>query len=85
MKAFDGLDSGWVQKGAWTVPVIPAAPVSVTPSSGTGSNQTFSFVYSAPQGFATIYSASMIVNNTPAGAGGCYVYIFVAAIFCIWP
>ena len=68
----DGIESGWQQLGSWMVPTGPAAPVSVTPSSGTGGSQTFSFVYSSPKGFGALTSVAGIINTSATGAGGCY-------------
>ena len=48
-----GLSSGWQTRGNWTVPteVVPAPPVlvSVTPESGSGSEQTFGFTFSGSE------------------------------------
>src|SRR5712692_8320984 len=48
--------------------------VSVTPSSGTGSSQTFSYVFSDPNGFADIVSAQMLVGATLSASNSCYLY-----------
>jgi hypothetical protein len=74
MDAFDGTDSGWQQMGAWTVPLAsgPPAPVSVTPSSGSGNSQTFSFVFSSPRGYAALSTVLVTINATLGGAGECY-------------
>jgi hypothetical protein len=74
LEAYDGMDSGWQQRGTWTVPAntLPAS-VSVTPASGSGSTQVFSFVYSDPKGYAAISSVSVIMNSTLTSAGGCYL------------
>ena len=50
-----GSNSGWQQRGAWTVPggAGPAA-VSVTPSSGSGTSQTFALQYSDTSGAASL-------------------------------
>src|SRR4029077_8013234 len=46
---------------AFTINPSPVlAPVSVTPSSGTGSSQTFSFVFSDPKGSAAISTVSIV-------------------------
>jgi hypothetical protein len=50
------------------------APVSVTPSSGSGPSQTFNFAYSHPNGFAAITSASLIINNSLSANLACYIY-----------
>ena len=56
LDAIDGytLDSGWQQKGTWTVPGGAPTLVSATPSSGSGSSTTFSFLYSDAKGYASI-------------------------------
>src|SRR5262249_47930086 len=54
MDAYDGSSAGWQQKGSWTPANTLMGPVSVTPSSGTGSTQTFSFVFSDPKGYAAL-------------------------------
>jgi uncharacterized protein YfiM (DUF2279 family) len=81
MDAYDGTDSGWQLKGAWTVPGAtgPPAPVSVTPSSGSGSSQTFSFVSSSPRGYAALSTILVVVNSALAGAGGCYFLYYPAS------
>jgi hypothetical protein len=48
-------------------------PVSVTPSSGVGLNQTFSALYSDLNGFADIGTAMLNVNTSSNLAGGCAV------------
>jgi hypothetical protein len=73
MDAYDGADSGWQQKGTWTVPGTgPPAPVSVMPSSGSGSSQLFTFVSSSPKGYAALSAVLVVVNTTLASAGECY-------------
>src|SRR5258708_1486378 len=42
----------------------PPSAVSVTPSSGNGSSQTFSFVFSDPLGFTALSTTYMLVNST---------------------
>ena len=50
------------------------APVSVTPSSGSGASQTFKFTYTHPNGFAAITSVSLIINDSLSANRACYVY-----------
>ena len=77
MDAYDGADSGWQQKGAWTVPGTgPPAPVSVMPSSGSGSSQTFAFVSSSPRGYAALSAVQVVINTTQASAGECYFLFY---------
>jgi hypothetical protein len=73
--AIDGytLDSGWQQKGTWTVPAAPPTLVSVTPSSGSGSSQTFSFLYSDQKGYTSITTLQTIINSSRSASSGCYL------------
>ena len=74
MQAYDGLNSGWVQKGSWTIAGAAVfGPVSVTPSSGTGSSQSFAFTFSHPGGYTSIQSTSIIINSSMIGGNGCYL------------
>ena len=74
--AATGLDSGWQQRGSWTVPAVPPTPVSVTPSSGGGSSHTFTFVYSDSQGYAAITTILTLVNTSLSGSAGCYLLYY---------
>jgi Beta-propeller repeat len=70
-----GLVSGWQTLGVWTVPgVSPAQVVSVSPSSGSGSAQVFSFVYLDPNGEADLAQAQVLINTAVGGVGACYVF-----------
>ena len=51
----------------------------MTPSSGTGTSQTFSFLFSDPKGYASIISASITIGASATVAGSCYVYYGRAA------
>jgi hypothetical protein len=76
-----GFNSGWQLRGAWTVPggVGPQA-VSVTPSSGFGSTQTFALQYSDSAGASSLqqiwgyFSATL---GNPASQS-CMLYYTVA-------
>ena len=73
------LGSGLTQEGTWTVPGASGpAPVSVTPSSGSGSSQTFAFMFSDPAGAADINSAQIIINSSLATTNGCYFYLYAS-------
>src|SRR5204862_70088 len=52
----------------------PPTAVSVTPSSGSGSSQTFAFVYSDPNGFTGLPWVQTIVNATLTGSAACYTH-----------
>lgn len=73
--AADGvLDTNWLQVG--TFAVVAGAQlglVSVTPTSGTGSAQTFTVAYSDSKGYADIVSSTILVNNSLSTANGCYI------------
>ena len=74
MEVYDGKDSGSILKGAWTVTGSMLGPISVTPASGTGTSQTFSFVFSDPKGFASILSTSITINANASVTSACYIY-----------
>jgi len=46
------VDSGWVQRGTWSVGPAGVGTLSVVPASGTGATQTFTLTYPDPPGFA---------------------------------
>jgi hypothetical protein len=69
-----GLNTGWQKLGTWNVTAGPQA-VSVAPASGSGSGQTFSFVFSDPNGAADLTSAQVIINPAVAGSSSCYVWV----------
>jgi hypothetical protein len=52
----------------------PPVAVSVTPSSGSGSSQTFAFLYTDPNGATDILSTQMDISATLAVNGACYFY-----------
>ena len=72
-----GMSDSQVTSGAYTItngPLNqPPTNVSVTPSSGSGATQTFSFVASSPNGYTYISSVNMIINWWTSGINGCYV------------
>jgi len=78
-----GANSGWQQEGTWTVPAGSGtpAPVSVTPSSGSGANQTFALQYSDTAGAARLQSVWVYFNATLANpaSNSCLLNYNVAA------
>lgn len=48
--------------------------VSVTPASGTGSRQTFSFVFSDPVSRTGITSGEILINTTQVSSRACYIH-----------
>jgi hypothetical protein len=77
MDALDGVTgySGWQQKGSWTVSGGSPAPVSVTPSSGSGTSQTFTLVFSDSSGYQSLAAVEVILNAQVSVNNSCYVYI----------
>jgi hypothetical protein len=69
-----GSNTGWLERGAWTVPSVPAA-VSVTPSSGSGTSQNFALQYSdtfGPGNLTWVWASfSASVGN---GSNSCLMY-----------
>jgi hypothetical protein len=79
-----GQTTNWQARGTWTVTTGggggggggPAAPqvVSVTPSSGSGSSQSFTFLYSDANGASTLDWAQVLVHNIISATGACLVH-----------
>jgi hypothetical protein len=69
-----GAGSGWQQLGTWTAGAVAEAPVNVsmTPSSGFGLTQTFSFVSSSTNGYRYIRSMHALFNYSTTAGGACY-------------
>ena len=49
------------------------SPVSVSPASGSGLNQTFTFTFSDPAGFSSLGVVDILINNFLDGRNACYV------------
>ena len=85
MKANDngGQSSGWQIMGSWSVTAAsnqPPAVVSVTPNSGSGLGpQTFSFVYSDPNGFGYLNEVMALFSPTGGFPNACYFLYIPAA------
>jgi hypothetical protein len=72
-----GFGAGWQTKGSWTATTggnEPPSTASVTPSSGSGSSQTFSFVYSDPNGFADLPWVQVLINSPLSQASSCVLH-----------
>ena len=48
--------------------------VSVTPSSGTGSSQTFAFVFSDPASWTNLTSGEVLINPDQVTSNACYIH-----------
>jgi hypothetical protein len=68
----DSLSSGFQTRGTWTVPSAPTA-VSVTPSSGSGTTQTFSFLFSDAGGASKITYIQALINGSLSWPNSCAV------------
>ncbi|MBI3473450.1 MAG: matrixin family metalloprotease, partial [Candidatus Solibacter usitatus] len=49
------------------------SPVSVTPSSGSGASQTFTFVYSDAAGYANLTWVNLDIHTALSSIGACYI------------
>jgi hypothetical protein len=70
------LFSGWQTMGVWTVSTAgPQPPVAqaVSPATGAGSSQVFSFTYADPAGWSALNWVNLNFHTTLIAAGGCYV------------
>ncbi len=65
--------AGWENVGNWTLGTSALAPDSVTPSSGSGPAQTFTFTASSPNGSSYINQFHMLLNWGVDGAGACWM------------
>jgi len=69
----NGSNSGWAQKGSWGLSAGPPAAVSITPSSGFASTQSFAAIFSDPNGAADLSTVSVLFNSQVSAANGCFV------------
>jgi hypothetical protein len=70
-------NSGWQQKGAWTVTAASGVPstVSVTPSSGSGTSHSFALQYSDTAGAANLQFVYAWFNtNLTSASSSCILY-----------
>ncbi|MEO7652932.1 MAG: SBBP repeat-containing protein, partial [Bryobacteraceae bacterium] len=68
--------SGWQAMGTWTATAggsLPPANVSVTPGSGSGSTQAFSFAFSDPYGFTDINWVQVHFQTQLIAASACFI------------
>ena len=61
----------------------PPSAASVTPSSGSGPSQVFSYLFSDPDGSADIAAAQMLIQATLSPANSCYMH-FEPATSRLW-
>ncbi|HMF74126.1 MAG TPA: S53 family peptidase [Bryobacteraceae bacterium] len=68
------VGSGWSNVGTWTVPGVAAPPAfSVSPASGSGATQAFSFTFSNAAGAAAISQGHMLLTGDGTGNNACYL------------
>jgi hypothetical protein len=70
-------NTGWVSKGSWNVLIpLPQPSVdSVSPNSGLGASQTFTFVYSDTQNVANMTGLGMLFSSSPPTfTNACYLF-----------
>ena len=72
-----GNNTGLVASGMWTATVPPPQPTasSVSPNSGLGSSQTFTFVFSDTQNANNITGMGMVFNTSLSFTNGCYIIV----------
>jgi hypothetical protein len=71
------MDTGWVQKGTWTATAAPLETMTILPSSGSGSTQTFQLTYPAPSGFGGISFGWVQFLVAAASDGGGQPFCFL--------
>ena len=68
------VSSGWQARGVWTAVIASGAGnVSVSPASGSGASQSFSFLYSDAAGYADVNWVQMIVGTQLQSNNVCFV------------
>lgn len=77
-----GTSIGWQSHGTWTVTAggtVPNNLVSVTPSSGSGAQQSFQFAYSSVYGFQDVKWAFLNISPSGGTANACMARYVQAA------
>ncbi|MDQ2945868.1 MAG: FG-GAP-like repeat-containing protein, partial [Acidobacteriota bacterium] len=70
-----GVSSGLQQVGTYTATVntTPISGVSVTPASGSGQAQAFTFDYFDPNGYPNTSGSQVLFNASTSSIGACYI------------
>jgi hypothetical protein len=69
-------DTGWVSEGSWdvTIPLPQPFANSVSPNSGLGAAQTFTFVFSDTQNVSNVTGIGMLFSSSPTTfTNACYL------------
>ena len=70
-----GSSTGWIERGAWTIPDTEVQAVSVAPNSGSGVSQLFAFAYTDSFGVAADLSVAQVRFGTSStSVGSCTVH-----------
>ncbi len=73
-----GGQAAWSgQMGSWTVPGGSLSGVSVSPSSGSGSSQTFTANYSDSLGASDVEYLAININSSNVASSSCYVLYYI--------
>jgi hypothetical protein len=72
-----GNGSGWQTLGAWNT--TPPTADSVSPASGTGTSQVFTFKYSSVNGSGYLNNVYSLINSSLNVANGCLMYYVPAS------
>jgi hypothetical protein len=68
-----GLQDSWRTVGAWGIPASPPHTGSVSPSSGTGTMQTFTATFTDPDGYGDISVVGIEFGRQLSFVGTCYM------------
>jgi hypothetical protein len=68
-----GLQDSWRIVGTWGIPASPPHTTSVSPSSGTGSTQTFTATFTDPDGYGDISVVGIEFGRQLSFVGTCYM------------
>jgi hypothetical protein len=67
------VSSGWSSVGFWGVPPPPVPPFSVSPASGSGTSQAFTFKFTSAAGASSIWQGHMLITGNGTGNQACYL------------
>lgn len=75
------FSSGFLLLAAVCIPLYAATPglVSVSPSSGSGLNPTFTFTISDSAGFQDIKGVNVLINSSFSGTNACWLFLDISS------
>lgn len=68
--------SGWGTEGTWTPSTLTSSSGSLSPTSGAGTTQTFTGIYSDPNGAGDLTTLHLLFNTSINPANGCWVQYY---------